>query len=115
MEYIITDSLWKLCTDHLKLMPNKGSHGDRIRKMCERFGVQYKQAKIKCIVDLRNDLFHEGLWGKTTPGHAPHTHSVLQDMFNLRRINQRLLLAIAGVDCSFVKSDWTCIGKFGLF
>jgi len=117
MEYIITDSLWKLCTNHLQLISNKKkiNHGDRIRKMCEKFDVQYKQTEIDYIVALRNDLFHEGFWDKVIPRHDTGTSSAFYAMLNLRKINQRLLLAIPGLDCSFVKSDWTCKGMWGLY
>jgi len=114
MEYIITDSLWKLFKI-LKSVSSNVRHSERIKEMCNQLGIMYKQNEVDIIVTLRNDLFHEGLWDKVMPGCAPQTTDSLYAVFNLRRLNQRFFLALAGVNSSFIKSDWTYKDMFALY
>lgn len=59
--------------------------------------------KLKKIVDFRNELFHEALWDSTTPGFTTDGSEQIFALFNLKKLNQRLILAVAGLQSAFTK------------
>lgn len=118
MEYIVTDSLWNLfenlylktclkarsktCSIHAKAV-----HKERIKIMCNCLDVHYDKDEVENrIVKFRNELFHEGFWGEATPGFPQKNSEPFYSNLNLRKINLRLILAIAGVRSDFTKKNW---------
>lgn len=110
MEYIVTDSMWKFLTI-IKPPKKYVRHEDRIEYMCNNFGLFYEHNEVNKIVALRNDLFHEGLWDKAMPGYGG-SNDAIYAMFNLRKLNQRLILAITGIVSNFIKSDWKSRNRY---
>jgi len=65
--------------------------------------------RIAEIVSLRNDLFHEVLWDRTSPGTGSRAGFAHAD--NLWRINDRLLFAVAGYRGPYLSFPWWNIGR----
>lgn len=110
MEYTITDAFWKLFKElprYSLIAKSCKGHGDRMEILCKTLNVIYKPNEIKKIVEFRNELFHEALWDSMTPGFTTDGSEQIYALFNLRKLNQRLILAITGVQTMFTKSDWT--------
>lgn len=118
MEYMVTDSLWKLFT---KIYPcpkpsARINHSKRIETLSDEFDVIYDKYEVeKRIVELRNNLFHEGFWGGATPGFPQKNNEPFYANLNLRKINHRLILAITGLRSVFTKSDWRTFDEHSLY
>jgi hypothetical protein len=107
IEYMVFDACW----DFSGLKTTRTPHKERIIQVCTEYGLYQDKDVIRKIVDLRNNLFHESLWC----GESPCTAANNDDFFvsyHLRRLNQRLILAILGYNSNYVKSNWTCTGRF---
>ncbi len=87
----------------------RGRHTERFNTLFSYFGIQNKEDDINEIMNLRNDLFHETLWEKGQPC-AGGTAGYRQTD-NLRRINERLITAIAGCETDFIQTPWWHIGQ----
>lgn len=109
MEYTVTDAIWRFYSS------KKGNHGERINKLCSANDILHKDKEVEDIVTFRNDLFHEALWDSDTPGFTSDGDEQIHALFNLRRLNQRLILAIAGIRSDFTRSDWTSKSFGSLF
>jgi hypothetical protein len=83
----------------------KGGHGERINSILSHFGLHQNPAIVKTIVDVRNNLFHQGLWGTTNPM-SGRDEDEYRAMRYLHEIVKRCLFKIVGVDSSFVRSNW---------
>lgn len=110
MEYAVTDALWRFFTHHssfpVVFKKREPPHKERIKELCKGFDVLYNQFEIENIVNYRNEIFHEARWNKEIFGFS--TDGALVDaLFNLRKLNQRLILAAGGVKSVFTRSDWT--------
>ena len=68
LEYMILDACWKMGQKLFKL--HAKTNADRIPVLCKAMGVEphHLGIDLKTMTDLRNDLFHEGLWYKARPG-----------------------------------------------
>lgn len=103
VEYMVLDASWRFSGLKGK------NHAERINKLCNEYGLYQDDKEIKRIIELRNDLFHEALWGKGHPG----TSRCAEDFcagYNLRRLNHRVIPAILGYKSEYIKSNWTNIG-----
>lgn len=110
MEYMVFDALFR-CADDLKLLNTAGGTSSR-RRHRDRFQIvggagligwnNRLAAEADLFVYIRNELTHEGTLFSETPTTdiTPHAFSYLS------MLNDRLALAIAGVPCSFVRSNW---------
>jgi hypothetical protein len=68
VHYMIFDACWKMGRKLFGLKSK--NHEDRINVLCNHFSLTHtlKILNIPALVDLRNDLLHEGLWFKGRPG-----------------------------------------------
>ncbi|MCB1949930.1 hypothetical protein [Nitrosomonas sp.] len=111
--YMVLDAIYYL----YELLGNKRIHGhrNRIIGLCEFFEIKYDIDKVNEIYVLRNSFFHEALWDGNTPGLG------INDAFKtekwLRRLNSRLIVAIANYRNDFAKSGWWFFGweNFDIF
>ena len=105
IEYMVFDACWKFSK-----LP-KVSHAERIKRICEKYGLHYDEKAVERIVGLRNDLFHEALWSNDQPGTAAEVQDFMAS-YNLRRLNHRIIPVLLGYGSSYIKSDWTSIGCY---
>lgn len=101
--YTCLDGLWRL----LAIQNGWGRipHAHRLSRMIGHFELHPNEDEILEIVRLRNDLFHEGLWGQGTPmGRGPD--GVFSHIRQLKELVHRLLLATVGLRNSYIKSNW---------
>ena len=116
VEYMVFDALYRTAVD-LKLIfarDDKGKqigHATRIIHICHELNLQENAALAKDFAKLRNDLLHETLWDSGQPGGAGSAEAFLTQ-FHLRRLNQRLVLAILGYKNDFMRSGWWSSGSF---
>lgn len=114
MEYAVTDAIWKFCTfsssfdAHIKkTIKGKLRHEDRIWLLCDYWkDVPYKQHEVERIVKYRNEIFHEAWWNKEILGFSTDS-TLVEALFNLRKLNQRFIMRAGGVTSEFTRSDWT--------
>ncbi|MBN4054561.1 hypothetical protein JYT87_02510 [Nitrospira defluvii] len=83
----------------------KGGHGDRLNKILAHFKMHQNEVIVKKIVEIRNDLFHEGLWGTKHPM-SSEDDKEYHSMRYLHEIVKRCLLRIIGIESPFIKSNW---------
>jgi len=111
IEYMIVDACFRLI-QNLGLLQSRDPipHRKRIKKLCETFDIPHDEAYINDIVDIRNDLFHEITWGNGLPGSAgsSKTYKMGDD---LRRLNQRLILAMLDYKTNYIHTDWRSISQ----
>lgn len=107
IEYMVLDGCWRLA--ELRHGIAGKNHSQRIRKLCQNFYIPYDKKRVKRIVGLRNNLFHQTLWDGSQPCTAVNPETFLQPN-NLRRLNQRLIPALFGYKHAYVKSIWWSIG-----
>jgi len=105
IEYMVFDACWKF--SKLTRVP----HTERIKRICEEYGLYYNQDAVDRIVRLRNDLFHEALWSRNQPGTAAEAQDFMAS-YNLRRLNHRVIPSLLGYTSSYIKSNWTDIGCY---
>ncbi len=111
IEYIVLDGSWKLA-ELLGLITRRNvPHKDRIKTLCQIFGISNNEDLADKIVCLRNELFHETLWDASQPGTAVSISSfILPD--HLRRLNQRLIPGLFGYKTPYLQTGWWFHGKF---
>lgn len=105
-EYIVFDALFALSKTIFGFGANK--HKDRFKVVCNYFGIPFNERLIDNIYTLRNELFHESLWGGGQPCTAENNAFMQSD--NLRRFNARLIPAVLGYKTPFIQTDWECMG-----
>lgn len=105
LEYMVFDACWKFSD----LRENR--HRERIRKICDEYGLYKNEDEINRIVGLRNNLFHEGLWSKGQPGTAGDAKDFYAS-YNLRRLNNRLIPALLECNSKYISSNWTSLGCY---
>ncbi len=57
------------------------------------------------IVELRNELIHEAVWAGDMPGWPPSGARAHYPR-HLHQFNQRLLLALLGIEADYIESEW---------
>jgi hypothetical protein len=109
MEYMVLDGCWRLA-ELINGIKAK-YHSERIEALCRKFGIAYEENRVKRLVTLRNELFHETLWDSSQPCTA-----VAMDTFmkthDLRQFNQRLIPALLGYNNRYVHTIWWSRGAF---
>lgn len=105
-QYIVFDACWKLL-QHRGLVPTEqaGGHGKRIATACDRLGIPRLPQVEQRIVDQRNDLAHQGLWCEGLPGYGGTTEAHY-DYFRIRKLVDRVLLHIFGIECGLRTRTW---------
>jgi len=107
--YMVFDALHNVAVE-LSEVKAGGGHEKRLKKMCEHFGLAVEEGNITGIYKLRNDLFHEALWDKNRP--CGISDRGFYQSENLRRLNQRLILAILGYKTNYIATSWARMGTF---
>ena len=102
-EYLVTDACWRSAARTQQLSDPR--HEERIIKLCEFFGIPQEAAAIKEIIDLRNDLVHEALWAGMQPT-SGGTAAAFRRVYDLRRLNMRLIPAVLGYRNRYVQTPW---------
>jgi hypothetical protein len=105
MEYVVTDALYDICQrTHLTTRSN---HENRIRELCSRLGVWCApEAPVQSLVEVRSELFHEGLWLSASPGYR-NDQAAFDRAHELRALNQRLIAALLGGRTEYTVEPWT--------
>ena len=109
MAFVVTDSLWALVRRVKSVAKPKRRASMRklsgIEILANHYGIIDHPEFLRLFVRLRNDFFHQALWDR---GHLgdPGSYDAFLAEIRLRRFNERLLLAIAGVECKFIHTDW---------
>lgn len=112
MEYAVFDSMWRFdWGPRAQSKRKEPTHSNRMKILCEKYGLFKSDKLIEEIVDLRTDLFHEAKWDKGFPCHTKGNNGFMH-AYNLRRLNQRLVCALLGFQTNYIRSNWTCIGCF---
>lgn len=113
--YMVFDAIYNFATEGkkaVKIMQNGKSisvtHKLRFKYLCDNFGIHYdNEEQFEEIYDLRNDLFHEGLWDGWMPGLSLHNSNYpYRILKKLERHNSRLIVAIS----DYKQSSFWCFG-----
>lgn len=107
-EYQVLDAFYAIASRQYGV--HASGHATRIKVLCGHFGLHRNEPLIEEIVKLRNDLIHEALWGNQVPTSAPPGTFHLP--FWIHRFNQRLGLALLGVENDYVHTKWQSGGQF---
>lgn len=112
--YISFDALYRTCVQ-LKLVREARSHGERFRALADADILTMSpgdEERTRSFIKLRNSLVHESLVSGSTA--SRDCNDVVDAAYHLKRINERLILRIAAVKCSFVRAPWSHVGFFSL-
>jgi hypothetical protein len=119
-QYIVLDTCYRLhCRIFGKPSSNDGLHATRPSFLAREHKVPVPSWAVigpdrTCDLSrLRNKFFHEGLYGGQPIGFAYPTFATSID-FELAAFNTRLILALLGVPCSYVRSDVATRSMHGL-
>jgi len=117
IEYMVFDCCWHL-VEYLNMLELKNKykhikHRDRIKCVCDGLKIPYKQELIDDIVELRNVLFHEALWGNSNPCYSlPSSKSYELYDYHLRRLNKRIIPYLLGYYTPYINTGWHYLGRF---
>ena len=104
-EYQVFDAFYAVARARFRL-PKKVTHPERIEIACKHFGLYWNPDLVKDIVNYRNELIHEALWGGRMPGTARDEKTFYLPIW-LHKLNQRFGLAILGFTNDYIRSSWT--------
>lgn len=100
-QYQVLDTCWNLHS-LIAGVKSKSPHGERASNLCSEYGIKPPDW-LGSLVKLRNELTHEAKFsGKPLGFGANQEASEATD--GLIRFNQRLLLALLGVEHAFTSS-----------
>jgi hypothetical protein len=105
-QYMVFDAIYRF---YVMLGNNEiKGHKQRLIDLCQHFNLKKDDDKLDKIYKLRNDLFHEALWYRDTPGLKKiHSDSHLMPKC-LERLNSQLIVAIIGYQNNYSKSaSWS--------
>jgi hypothetical protein len=102
-EFLVTDAIWR--TVARTQQRSEPKYEKRIIKLCEFFGIPQEADVIQEIVALRNDLVHEALWAGMQPT-SGGTAAAFRRVYDLRRLNMRLIPAVLGYRNRYVQTPW---------
>jgi len=114
MAYVVSDALWALSIE-LGRLPSapRVPHPERLDRLAQQLALVRHPDVTQRFAILRNDLFHEGRWDKQILG-SPAGGDAFMAEIRLRSLNARMILALGGVPCQFLKTDWLSMGQFEL-
>jgi hypothetical protein len=110
-QYIVLDSCFALFKSIIKLKKDPG-HGERPSLMCTEYGLAVPSWAVKGLAKLRNQFFHEGLYGGSPIGFS-HPTDIPSIELELTSFNARLILAILGVRNIYTKSSVDTHQRYG--
>jgi hypothetical protein len=103
-EYSVLDAVYALTSSRYKVRAN--GHKERIRALCDFFGLAQDRDRIDRIVRLRNDLIHEALWAEVMPCTARPGDEAYLVPYWLHKLTARLLLAAFKIDATYIRTAW---------
>jgi hypothetical protein len=107
--YTCVDGIWWLSNNNHNIGGHsprgKVPHNERINAILDHFNLHQNRSIIESIVSVRNNLFHQGLWGSAILM-SQKTDEEYKAMMYLHEIVRRCLLRIIGIDTSYVRSSW---------
>lgn len=115
-EHMVFEALYRINLHNHKESINalvKAGIKNKLKVLCELFGMEYDEDVIKRITKLRNELVHESLWDGVTPGTKGSNDifpAVAGDI--LYRLNSRIICCTIGYFNQYSKSDCKNIGRF---
>lgn len=109
ISYMVFDGCYKYLNMYSGVVSR--THKDRFKAAINYLNMQYDQNWVDRIVDLRNDLFHETLWGGGQPCNSNSTHSSTAT-FHLSKLNSRIITAILGYNGQYIQSSWCSRSMF---
>jgi hypothetical protein len=110
-EYQVFDALYSAASTLHGVKARR--HADRFAALADRFGLWKDEPLFDSIASVRNDLFHEALWGGVMPGDAAPSEVYRAPML-LHFINQRLGLAVVGLSGPYIGSNWQSLQTYRL-
>ena len=108
-QYIVLDSCFALFK-HLVKPKGLINHGERPYRMCNEYDLAVPAWAMKSldkkfpIAEIRNQFFHEGLYGGSPIGFA-HPTDIPSIEHELTNFNARLILAMLGASNVYTKSS----------
>lgn len=97
-----------MALDALRRVYQSGPKRDDIEDMCIALGIPCDpkpDGRIKTIVDIRNELFHRGVWAGEIPGYAV-TNKEWTAILHLSELNDRVVAALLKVGKGLRTSTW---------
>ncbi len=112
INFMVFDACYKLSKElgKIKKKDSRGGMQSKLKAMCETYGLLFDKKNIKIIADLRNQLFHEALWDNELPGMGKGRQAFTH-VYNLRRLNQRLIPALLNYQTGYIGTSWLSIGR----
>jgi hypothetical protein len=104
-EYQVLDAFYAVAKRCFGLKAT--TYRGRFKALCQRFELFSDDSIAKRISSLRDDLIHSALWADQVPGTAPEG-AFLMPIW-LHHFDQRLGLAMLGLDGQYVRSNWQSI------
>jgi hypothetical protein len=104
--YMVFDGCYKFLELNGKI-PSKSypKHKERLQFIIKHFGMETNNKWIEQITKLRNNLFHEVLWGE-----GEHCFSGSTDTYRAMRIltkfNSRVIISLLGYKGKYTQSAW---------
>jgi hypothetical protein len=105
-QYAVADAIyafysaWKTCP--------RLSHKERLKFLCEEFGIPVNKEVLDTICEQRNQWVHEAMWAGATPGQRCGDEYLLEKW--LGRLNTRFIVALAGYNNNLLKRGWWFFG-----
>jgi hypothetical protein len=107
--YICIDAIWWIAENKHGVVNmvgrKKGGHANRINAVLKHFGLHENEELVAKIVSVRNELFHQGLWGVKNPM-SGRDEEEYRAMRYLHEIVRRCTLRVVGIDSPFIRSNW---------
>lgn len=104
-QYLVADAAFKLVSLTQPRWHAPRRHADRLKALCELFGIPTDGSPLEDIVRVRNDLFHEAMWAGGMPGMTDS-----QDQWNawlaLHGLCLRLIYGAIGLRGRYLASSW---------
>lgn len=110
VEYTVFDGIYRLASK-LYGCKERPSHEQRFNILFEKFGLKENEDKVKDIYQLRNDLFHQGIWDQGQPCNQRKDSNALYCQMNLSRINDRLITALLGYNTRYIETPWWTLSR----
>ena len=101
--YMVFDGCFK-CLDSAKKIPSQ-SHTKRMQFIIQYFDIETNNEWIDSIIKLRNNLFHEALWGEGQHCFSGSTNTY-RAMLILTKLNSRIIVSLLGYKGKYTQSAW---------
>jgi hypothetical protein len=107
VNYMVFDGCYKMAVA-LQLIQPVPNHASRFSALFQWLDMPQDAKRIVDLTTYRNLLVHEALWNRRQPG-TGWREGPIQARY-LMRINDRLLLALAGYRGPYLSTPWWAMG-----